>query len=569
MARKLAITIAGAVSLGSYESGVLFEVLDALSQHNQWADQNNPDDRIEIDVLTGASAGGMTAAIIAQRLLFDGPSMDQPYNNPLYNAWVTGVDIVGLLARGPNEDVSHSLLSSDLIVKLSETYLMGRYPVPPQPPPPPKPHPALPSDGKVQIGLAISNLNGVDYTRATSSKGEFTYTSHKDQFIREIQQVSDDRAEMWEAIRGAAVACGAFPVAFRVQDLLRNIVEYQDSPFLDATLWGGTPSRYFAYTDGGVFQNEPLGMAKTLVEMLPGGHLNADQRGYMFIAPQPKKSAEVPYTTSSTANPAHFFGAANANYKGLAVRLIGSVIGQSQFQDWMTAEGVNDKLRLLDERADQLQALFFNGTLTAAAINPVSLALLQALFAENNVMTASSSANLSAARTQLKQQYATEYARFDPDTASADAWLDAVLVLELAAGLHEKEEMLIYDFIADTELLAGNQLEAFEGFFDVSYRKHDYDYGRSIGQQQLAMYQTQTGSVFANLQWKPQPIDPIDASLNNLDMSKVDKAKRQQVYTQISNAADALLQELNVNAIVRKGLMVFFIEGQIKKMLAL
>ena len=29
MAKKLAITIAGAVSLGSYESGVLYEVLDA------------------------------------------------------------------------------------------------------------------------------------------------------------------------------------------------------------------------------------------------------------------------------------------------------------------------------------------------------------------------------------------------------------------------------------------------------------------------------------------------------------------------------------------------------------
>lgn len=73
MAKKLAITIAGAVSLSSYESGVAFEILDALSQHNQWAGQNQlPGERIEIDVLTGASAGGMTVAMIAQRLLFEG-----------------------------------------------------------------------------------------------------------------------------------------------------------------------------------------------------------------------------------------------------------------------------------------------------------------------------------------------------------------------------------------------------------------------------------------------------------------------------------------------------------------
>src|ERR1700728_4644205 len=89
MPKKLAITIAGAVSLGSYEAGVMYEVLNALSQHNTWAAANNlPDARIEIDVLTGASAGGMTAAMTALSLLFDGAAFAQPYDNPLYNAWV-------------------------------------------------------------------------------------------------------------------------------------------------------------------------------------------------------------------------------------------------------------------------------------------------------------------------------------------------------------------------------------------------------------------------------------------------------------------------------------------------
>src|SRR5262252_5913939 len=110
MAKKVAITISGAVSLGSYESGVVYEVLDALAQHNYWADASHlPDERIEIDVLTGASAGGMTAAMIAQNLLYDGPSLSQPYDNPLYKAWVLDVDITGLLARDQSEDVTHSV----------------------------------------------------------------------------------------------------------------------------------------------------------------------------------------------------------------------------------------------------------------------------------------------------------------------------------------------------------------------------------------------------------------------------------------------------------------------------
>ena len=93
---------------------------------------------------------------------------------------------------------------------------------------------------------------------------------------------------VWDSIRATAVACGAFPVAFRVQDLVRNIVEYT-SPWLVRAVWGGLASTTFTYTDGGVFQNEPLGMAKNLVEQVPGGRLNAAQRGYLFIAPKPKK----------------------------------------------------------------------------------------------------------------------------------------------------------------------------------------------------------------------------------------------------------------------------------------
>jgi len=565
MAKKLAITIAGAVSLGSYESGVAFEVLDALGQHNQWADANGqPDERIEIDVLTGASAGGMTAAIIAQRLLFDGLSMSQPYNNPLYNAWVSTVDIVGLLARDLNEDVTHSVLSSDFVMGISETYLMGRYKKQPQPPPPPQPHSALSSDHKLQLGVALSNLNGVDYFRSTLSGGQFIYTRHEDQLVRAIDQASDDRGELWDSIRAAAVACGAFPVAFRVQDLVRNIVDYT-SPWLDPSVWGGQASTTFTYTDGGVFQNEPLGMAKNLVEQVPGGRLNSADRGYLFIAPKQKSSGAV----KNSPNPAVGFDAANADYKILASRLADSVVGQSEFQDWSVAEGYNDQLLLLDQRADELQRLFLGGTLTPALTSPVCDVLLKTFFAVSGQTTQQSVNNLGAARTQLREQYVIEYMKFGGQTALANAWLDTVLVLELAARLHEKEEMFVYDFVAEPELLASTGLMAFAGFFDVSYRKHDYDYGRSVAQQRLTQYKAQPDGIFSNLHWSPKPIDPIDQKLNGIRMAQVDETKRRKVCDQIKDAAEQLLEELEVNVVIRKALMLFYVQGQIKKLLAL
>jgi predicted acylesterase/phospholipase RssA len=562
MAKKLAITIAGAVSLGSYESGVVFEILDAVAQHNQWATASNQlDERFEIDVLTGASAGGMTSAIIAQRLLYDGPSMNQPYDNPLFNAWVSSVDIEGLLARDPDEDVTHSVLSSNFVIRISDTYLMDRYKNPPQPPP--QPHPALPMDRKLQLGLALSNLNGVDYYRDTLSGNKFIYTRHEDQLVRPLDQASDDRQQTWETIRAAAVACGAFPVAFRVQDLVRNMLEFT-SPWLVKNVWNGQPSTTFTYTDGGVFQNEPLGMAKNLVENIPGGRLNADKRGYMFIAPKQKNSTAV----KNSPDPSVGFDASTANFKTLASRLADSVVGQSEFQDWTVAEGYNDQLKLLNERANELKDLFLNRTLTPAITSPVSNILLKPFFYENGATTQKSIADLDAARDRLQQQYASEYAQFGAADI-ADAWLDTVLVLELAGRLHEKEEMYIYDFVAEPKFLASTGLMAFEGFFDVSYRKHDYDYGRSVAQQQLLAYQKLPDSVFCNLHWAPKPIDPINQSLNGIQMAQVDKTKRQKVYDQISEAATELLQELNVNVCIRRPLMWFFIEGQIKKMLSL
>src|ERR1700735_3593543 len=102
--KYLALTIAGAVSLGSYDAAATYEILDAIRQHNEHPDTIANGDFIRIDVLTGASAGGMTAAILAQKLLFSkdlfvaAGGVSAPYNNPLYNTWVKGIDLKGLLA---------------------------------------------------------------------------------------------------------------------------------------------------------------------------------------------------------------------------------------------------------------------------------------------------------------------------------------------------------------------------------------------------------------------------------------------------------------------------------------
>lgn len=599
-ARKIAITIAGAVSLGSYESGVVYEILSALAAHNTWALQQNPPvDTYEIDVITGASAGGMTAAILALNLLLDGDALSKPYDNVLYNAWVRDIDITNLLPlrttkpRPPlqnqpssfhvPEPPAKSLLSSDRVIEISLEALLNQHL---QTPWPKTPHPAVDPGQKFGLGLAITNLSGIDYGRPTASGHSFSYTDHQDQLTKTFTRAdmlpasSADSARwlaFWEPLRAAAVASGAFPIAFRVQDLLRRRSDYNADAFANK-FWDDPADRHFAYTDGGVFQNQPLGMAKNLVEDLHPGPRIAENRAFLFISPSAMKSSDLPWTDKPGTSFRKGFGSANANFKNVGLRLVSAVMTQSSFQDWVTAEKLNDKIRLLDRRAEELAALYANGTLKPDQTRPVAEALLGSLFRTTLAEAPDAKASpvvpanhpaqqLSEARTQLRQQYTDLYNQVSGASAPslgayaspqvADAWLDAVLILECGAGLHEKEAMYIYDFIADRKMLAGAGLEAFQGFLSVDLRIHDYNYGRTIGRDCLLSYKNNAADpshFFSILHWSPTDKIPTpDKKLNDASLQQVPEPRRTLLADRLSDAGDSLLKEGGVGAVLRWG----------------
>src|SRR6185312_1310265 len=131
MPKRLAITIAGAVSLGSYEAGVLCEVLDAIHQHNV-SPETLDHERIEVDVLTGASSGSMTAAIVAHKMLYAANEFRGPYDNPLYNVWVKQIDLAGLMntvddGSPESESALRSIFSSNMVERIAAETLTARY----------------------------------------------------------------------------------------------------------------------------------------------------------------------------------------------------------------------------------------------------------------------------------------------------------------------------------------------------------------------------------------------------------------------------------------------------------
>lgn len=325
MTRKLAIAISGAVSLGSYEAGVMYEVLEAIAKYNK-DEKTKPEEKIEIDVITGASAGGMTACILLQQLLCQGNSLRDAYDNSLYKAWVDDVDIRQLIDVQV-KDQKFSLLQTEVVEKIGETYLTND-------PELQNIHPAAAST--IHVGIAMSNLNGYSYEIFSNSQQgttNFSYTRYKDQFFCVAHRSQSGEvtltekiklpgsseeistATSWEYIREVGLSSGAFPFAFRPREIKRQL--------------GKDPlnEKSFLYTDGGVFENEPIGLAKSLVEQIGNPGNSTDERIYLYISPGQRKSTE----TSK-------FYKGNDDLLNTGITLLNAIFNQARFQDWIMKE---------------------------------------------------------------------------------------------------------------------------------------------------------------------------------------------------------------------------------------
>jgi hypothetical protein len=463
----------------------MYELLEAFRQHNDDCEkQATPDKKIYVDILTGASAGGMTAALLGQRLLFDGASLQGALTNPLYRTWVERIDIRQLVHLSHHEHGLewNSLLSSDLIEKIGcESLIDSVAPGAPSSPP----HNTLQCDNAgvplpLDIGVAITNLNGIDYRLpiAGNPDGGFNYTRSDDQMLFHLHAGDRGNKALWQKLRAAAVACGAFPVAFRPRGLKRVPGDYGIPPVPPPPQLGETEVMWprpghpctFAYTDGGVLQNQPLGMAKNFVDDRVKSARTAGRQDATLIADDRLYVLVSPHAVMSTAR-----NGLNANkiaIDGILVELFHTYIRQATFHDWIVAEGMNTELHLLDKRAAQLARGLEDRSISAALLVPA---------ASFNDMLLPEAGQRAATLSRLQNQYQTEYRQVATatDTATAGAFLEAVATLESAAGLQKRDLMKIVAVIADgrTEL-AGSGISSFVGFFSREFRDHDYWMGR-------------------------------------------------------------------------------------------
>ncbi len=540
MSQKLAITISGAVSLGSYEAGVLYEIIEAIAQHNCHPD-TTANQQIEIDVITGASAGAMTACILAQKLMFEAEALRQPYANALYSPWVEDVDITNLLKLRPDEDPNFSILSSNQIAEIGERYVLQRYAA--GAPTPRQRHPA--SAASIRLGIAMSNLNGVDYAvevtdfpdvnnPGSRSRQMFTYTRHQDFLTYEVtDSAADDSAAVWQVLEQAARSSGAFPFAFRPLQIQRRGSE---PSYARSVLSAGEYA--FVYTDGGVFENEPLGLAKDLVDQIDVNHQDHHNRFYLYVSPGAK---------SSTANPS--IQADNATYLKTGAALASAIFTQARFQNWVTTSKINQKIRQFEQQATELSDRLLKSPQLAAAFGCVADSLLEVLYQAGESVEQRD--QLTSDRDRLRQQFTEEYDRlvYVSGESVAESWLKLVQALEKIQNLSSKDVMTVYAITSADVELAGEQLFAFGGFLDQSFRDFDYNVGRRKAmlflQKLQALHQQgkSEGQLYL-LNFQAGHAIPPMSRLGEVDLSQVSRQTRLDLKSQLLDRGGRIVESV-------------------------
>jgi hypothetical protein len=452
---RIALVLGGGASLGSYIGGAVTEILRAL-------EGNRRSDDVVIDVVTGASAGALNAALVARCLAVNRHLL--PW---IERAWVDAADASVLL------DPARPRRGGWLDVTVLDELARGMVAAPPCSDDEPSPA----GGERLRIGFSLANLYGVPYDRRYRFLNEpdrtFGMRVHRDEISFEIGSRDSAASPVWGEIADASVASASFPFAFPPRCLDRLRADYPG-----ARLPGGLEGPIdMWYLDGGLFDNAPLGLARDLVERR-AEHRREDRR-YLFVEPALERTAS---DAVSESGPPDTIG-------GMATALARAVLGQGAARDWQTANRINDRLEILHSLVDRLPDL------TPDLADPEALVLgryigeLAEQVAEARVAgddtgeagpgdPAVDYLDSAVRRIETDPAYSAAMARADSRAARARL-AKLVFVLEAAAGL-EKKDILPLHLVAPAEegSLAGDFLGNFGGFFNREWRANDFRAGR-------------------------------------------------------------------------------------------
>ncbi len=532
--RRLALTIKGGVSLGTYEAGTITELLSLIKYNNQqpgaipWY----------IDCVAGASAGSITAAMLARALINTGAVGPNGTMSDvvLQEIWVERLALDALVVGAPNI----SILSSDAVRQIGNDYFAAWPAIA-------APHPAFRSASGVGLVFTLSALD-VEPTAAQAANGallynEYAKTAHFDLSINNANAVTysgngtalytyntpGNRAvsgkAAYDALTWAAISSGAFPLAFAPHALARY----------ESLLW---KKRWFS--DGGIYDNDPVGQMINLAHDRDWSQSGLDDgdRRFLVILTEPQAAPDVwpPGGADSATD------LLNINPLDMLAKLLPGFMDETGNSGLRGITQVNQSIL---KRAQTISYLVSVLNTTASSFDFAALRNLVQPIVERVAERENVSHDLLA----LFRTSFIDDLRGLPDNLQAraialgsrpnvkEAFVEMGLLVDLAAGLADKV-LFRPIVIGPAKALAGDPLEAFSGFFLQKLRQHDFDQGVADAYAAMKAVADPDFALDPNA-----PVPPDDVVLSAAEQDEYDNAEK-LFNDRVGVVADTMAQEL-------------------------
>lgn len=331
---KICLTMAGAVSAGSFAGGVMDYLLETLElwekakiknrnlgiDHPEY-DTSIPMHDVEIDVISGASAGGITGALTLLNLVDDTyrpANKDNPLgkNNRYFQSWVEMGDdaksdtFEKLLSNTDikNGEKPESLLNSQPIDDIANNALVLKNL---------QPYPSYISDS-LDLVLTTTNLRGLNFkisfggndqsnTEITSHAGFFRYRLANSIYQRGIPDgnalyyVLDlNNSKDMGYLKEATLSTAAFPIGLKSREVAiskKYVERYPHYLFGDkigiSPVINDNPVYKFNSIDGGLINNEPFAIALKVLKEKNLAEVLRDRYAVIMVDPFPNKDNNI------------------------------------------------------------------------------------------------------------------------------------------------------------------------------------------------------------------------------------------------------------------------------------
>ena len=471
---RLALTLPGAVSLGSYHGGAIAALLVAAQHaHGQ----------LVIDAMATASAGSITGVLAARALLRGADPVTL-----MTRAWVEADSL-----RSMRSSSTASVLSAEPLRHLAADLLDAGGSVPDG-----GPDVARQTD-PIQISMALASLGGLSYRVPSIEPDQpaFPALTHLDWWSGRFASDAID-AQFLEAadpaLASAANALGFAPMLLdRSSDRETYLSNHINNLPPDGTPWP------VWYTDGGTLDNEPFGRAIELVNLaedqgdIPPGAAG-DERLFLLVEPQPATVDQ----NGRWWNPGH-----EPNWTFTLFDVFNLKGSQSIYDDLLKLEKTNSHVQWTSQATETIVAALTLALDALGKAAPDRRADVEAAITDRLVDALTAMADdrrmLAESRDGGTVPPAIAAgdptappdpsARPDPPLAPAPADLPSLVgqVIKGAAGLRGKRrarvEMVSPRLDGDAppiaDRLAGDFLFHFGGFVDEDFRRHDFLVGWS------------------------------------------------------------------------------------------